>query len=404
MVKRRSRDDGGLYWSESRQRWIAEITIGYRPDGKRITRKASGKTKTDAKAKLKEMLRDLDDGLPSEPANYTVGDAVTSWLTYGLSGRDAETVKNYTNLANVHIIPRVGRRKLRELSAEDVDKWLADVAGQVSTRTVRLLHSILSRSVKHAQARDKVKRNVVALCEVPTGLEGRPSKSLTLEQAESVLKAAEKSPLHAYIVLSLLIGARTEELRALTWDHVDLNGDSSTNPPVLRSISVWRSVRAGGDTKTRKSRRTLAMPLRCVVALRLHRMRQRITKQAAGKRWREHDLVFASKVGTELDAHNVRREFRKVVKAAGLRPEDWTPREMRHSFVSLLSDAKVPLEDISRLCGHSGTAVTEQVYRHQIRPVMVEGATAMDQIFAKPHDLRGVVTQLVTRSPDGPQR
>jgi integrase len=70
------------------------------------------------------------------------------------------------------------------------------------------------------------------------------------------------------------------------------------------------------------------------------------------------------------------------VKTAGLTPEEWTPREMRHSFVSLLSDSGVPLEDIARLCGHSGTAVTEAVYRHQIRPVMIEGATAMDRIFA----------------------
>ncbi len=57
---------------------------------------------------------------------------------------------------------------------------------------------------------------------------------------------------------------------------------------------------------------------------------------------------------------------------------------MRHSFVSLLSDAKVLIEDISRLVGHSGTAVTEAVYRKQIRPVMEEGATAMDRIFPRP--------------------
>lgn len=82
----------------------------------------------------------------------------------------------------------------------------------------------------------------------------------------------------------------------------------SANPPVPRSISVWRSVRADGDTKTQKSRRTLAMPIRCVVALRPRRIRQRATKLSAGK--------------------------------------------IRHSFVSLLSDAKVSIEDISRLCGH----------------------------------------------------
>ena len=70
-----------------------------------------------------------------------------------------------------------------------------------------------------------MKRNVVLLCDVPTGQQGRPSKALTLDQAEAVLTAAEGTAMHAYIVLSILIGARTEELRALTWDHVDLEGD-----------------------------------------------------------------------------------------------------------------------------------------------------------------------------------
>lgn len=382
MTKRRSRGDGGLHWDENRQRWIASVTIGYNPDGTRIVRKRSAKTKTDAKEKLKELVRDQDDGLPQGPVHYTVSEAVISWLEYGLGGRDPETVKNYRNLANVHIIPKIGKRKLRELSADDVDKWLAELAEIVSTRTVRLLHSILNRSVKHAQARDKVKRNVVMLCEIPAGLEGRPSKSLTLDQAEALLGAAADSPLEAYIVLSLLLGARTEELRPLPWSMVDEVGKPDADEPVLPSVSVWRSVRAGGDTKTRKSRRTLAMPTRCVDALKRHRVGQNAARRAAGKRWQESGLVFTSAVGTELDAHNVRRAFRKVVKAAGLNSSDWTPRELRHSFVSLLSDAGTSLEDIARLCGHSGSAVTEQVYRHQIRPVMVEGAVQMDRIFA----------------------
>ena len=77
----------------------------------------------------------------------------------------------------------------------------------------------------------------------------------------------------------------------------------------------------------------------------------------------------------------LRRSFRKVVAAAGLNPGEWTPRELRHSFVSLLSDAGVPIERISRLVGHSGTTTTEVIYRKQIRPVIVHGADVMDQIF-----------------------
>jgi site-specific recombinase XerC len=79
----------------------------------------------------------------------------------------------------------------------------------------------------------------------------------------------------------------------------------------------------------------------------------------AGDRWQETGLVFASDVGTELDAANVRRAFRKVV--GRLVATDWTPRELRHSFVSVLSDSGVPIEQISRLMGHNGTAVTELV-------------------------------------------
>lgn len=92
--------------------------------------------------------------------------------------------------------------------------------------------------------------------------------------------------------------------------------------------------------------------------------------------------MFASKVGTPLDASHVRRDFRRALKdTKDVDPAEWTPREMRHSFVSLLSDSGVPLEEISRLVGHSSTSVTELVYRHQIRPVIQTGAAAMDNLF-----------------------
>jgi integrase len=383
MTKRRSRGDGGLHWDESRQRWIATASLGYAPDGRRIVKRGSGKTKAAAKARLTEVLRDHEDGLAIAPTGYTVANAVGDWLSYGLSGRDKGTISTCTILSNTHIIPSLGARKLRDLSAEDVERWLADKAATLSTRTLQGLRSCLNRSINRAMARDKVKRNVVALCSVPKGQPGRPSKALTMAQAEIVLTAAEHTRMRGYVVVSLLTGARTEELRALTWDHVDLTGKPDSNPPVPPHIAVWRSVRAGADTKTRKSRRTLALPRRCVEALEGQRRQQDQDRIAAGPRWQEHGLVFASKVGTPLDPSHVRREFRRAIHgAAGLDAMAWTPRELRHSFVSLLSDSGVPLEEISRLVGHSSTAVTELVYRKQIRPVLQRGATAMDRIFS----------------------
>jgi integrase len=381
MSTRRGHGDGALYWVESRQRWFAAVTVGYTPAGQRIRRRVSGKTKTAAKAKLKELLRDIEDGATAS-GRYTVGDAVRDWLGFGLAGRSDATREKSRILAEQHVIPPLGVRQVRELTADEVDRWLADKAQTLSTRTLREVRSVLRRSISRAQARDKVRRNVVLLCELPKGQPGRPSKSLTLTQVRAVLAAAEGTALYAYVVLSLLIGARTEELRALTWAHVDLVGKPDADPPVPPSIEVWRSVRFGGDTKTKKSRRTLRMPLRCVEALRAQQAWRRAVREKAGKRWHANDLVFTSRVGTGLDASHVRRSFRRIVKAAGLTPGEWTPREMRHSFVSVLSDAGVSIEEISRLVGHSDTTVTETVYRHQLRPMLTEGAEAMDDIFA----------------------
>jgi integrase len=85
-----------------------------------------------------------------------------------------------------------------------------------------------------------------------------------------------------------------------------------------------------------------------------------------------------------MDAANVRRDFRRALALVpGPQAKDWTPRELRHSFVSVLSDAGIPVEEISQLVGHRGTTVTELVYRHQLRPVIQTGATVMDQLFKR---------------------
>jgi hypothetical protein len=54
-----------------------------------------------------------------------------------------------------------------------------------------------------------------------------------------------------------------------------------------------------------------------------------------------------------MDPSHVRRDFRPAIRnAPGIDPADWTPRELRHSFVSLLSDSGTPIEEIARLVGH----------------------------------------------------
>jgi hypothetical protein len=72
---------------------------------------------------------------------------------------------------------------LKELTADHLDDWLDERAEELTTRTLRLIHQILERSIRQALTRDKVRRNVASLVDVPGGHEGRPSKAMTLNQA-----------------------------------------------------------------------------------------------------------------------------------------------------------------------------------------------------------------------------
>lgn len=282
------------------------------------------------------------------------------------------------SFAENHIVPAIGAAKLRDLTADDLDDWLDGKATELATSTLAQVLSILRRSITLAQRRDLVARNVATLVTAPKGKQGRPSKALTMEQADAVLTAAAQSRLYAYVVVSLLTGIRTEEARALTWGRVHLVKVGDVPP----HIEVWRSVRAHGDTKTKKSRRTLSLPSQAVEVLKAHKAKQAADRLAAGELWQETNLVFCTTIGTELDAANVRRGFRWVVEASEV-GGSWTPRELRHSFVSLLSANGVPVESIAQLVGHAGTRVTESVYRKELRPVLTDGAEVIGRIFTR---------------------
>jgi integrase len=142
----------------------------------------------------------------------------------------------------------IGDIEVRKLTAHDVRRALTQLAKNHSSRTVVIAHNALTRALRHAEANRHILHNAAALVETPKGQQGRPSRAMTAEQAAALVEAARHARLGAYVVLCLLTGIRTEEARALRWDHVDLDA---------AAVAVWRSVRSGGDTKTGKSRRTL---------------------------------------------------------------------------------------------------------------------------------------------------
>jgi integrase len=114
------------------------------------------------------------------------------------------------------LLAKIGQ-PLRELTAVEVKNGRTSLSSKYSTRYLQIARNSLERSIRFAQIHQRVGHNVAELIETPTGKLGRPSQSLTLAQAQALLKAAENERLYAYIVVSLLSGIRTEEIRTLRW-------------------------------------------------------------------------------------------------------------------------------------------------------------------------------------------
>jgi integrase len=218
---RRGHGEDSIYFDRANNRWVGAISLGYKA-GRRVRRKVTGRTKTEVKVKLRQLRHELETGVHSS-ATYTVNDALDDWLAAGLG----------------------------ELTAGDVQETINALAGRLSTRSLQIIRNCLERAIRHAEIRDLTGRNVAALVKPPTGRPGRPSRSLTLEQARALLEAARDSRLNAYVVVSVRAGLRTEELRALRWSEVDLDAET---------VGFYRAARASGDTKTQKSRRVLLLP------------------------------------------------------------------------------------------------------------------------------------------------
>jgi hypothetical protein len=195
--------EDAVYFAADKNRYIDAVSIGFCPDGKRLRRKVSGKTKQEIRDKLQALHGELNVGLQSW-VGYTVRAAVDEWLEHGLSGRSARTVQLYRDGVRP-LTDRLGPGCCAKLSAADVRSALAVLSGQLSTRLLQIAHNCLVRAIRHAESNDLVGRNVAALIRPPAGHEGRPSKALSVDQAQELLRAAaderpDGSPhrLHAY--------------------------------------------------------------------------------------------------------------------------------------------------------------------------------------------------------------
>lgn len=386
-AKRGRRGAGTVFYDRARKRYVGQLSLGRDPQTGRRKRgpKVSAATEAECWDLLDEQRQELRKTATVAPWNTTVARVMADLM----ATPPAEWKSIVTREVNAHHAARItkalGSARLVKLTPGDVERFLHTLADRgYSTATIGATKGLLARAIRRAQRDGLVGRNVAELAEMPRGTQ-RKSKALTLGQVATLLGADLDTWWRAYLVTGITLGLRPGELLGLRWEDVDLAGGVVR---VRKSLKQKRDRSTGhmllvlDDLKTERSKRTLQMPRSVASVLKALRTEQAAARLRLGRHYTDHGLVFCSAEGKPCWRSTVYRGFRKRTEAAGI-PGVWHPHEMRHTFVSVLSDAGVDIEDIADAAGHINSNVTRTVYRHVIADKITRAPAAMDEIFGQ---------------------
>ncbi len=349
------------------------------PDGKRHW--VSAKTKTECWRKLNVAMADADRGILPGPANLTVERYLASWLADSVKGTVSRTTYDgYKRDVHYHIIPELGRRKLKEVTPGDIRHLYRKTAERgLKDRSIEYVHTTLRKSLKAAVVDRLISHNPtdgVRPLKTPAGT-AKESKALAPYQVKALLKATSESRLEALYVVAIHTGLRRGELLGLKWTDADLNAGTLA---VRRSLDVDGTFKS---PKNRAARRTLKLTPRAVDALKAHKVRQNAERLQAGSRWQDHNLVFPNTVGKPMNAGNLyRRDFQPLLERAGLADEGFTIHSLRHTFATTLAEKRVHPSTAQRMLGHSDIRMTLAIYTHATDGMQDAATDALEEAFS----------------------
>ena len=391
MAQRSRRGRGTVFYDEARKCWVGQLSLGRDPQtGKRRrSPKVTAATGDECRDLLAEMLAEFKETRDVARRDVTVAMVLQDLL----ASPPAEWASPLTLRSNADRIAgttaALGKIKLQRLTVGQVERMLRDMAAAGSSSdSMRRARALLARAIRRAQRDGLVHRNVAELAEVPRGTV-RKSRAMTLDQVRALL-ALKLTPFwRAYLVTALTCGLRPGELLGLTWDDVDFADGAIRVRHCLKALPGpdGKRVLTLADLKTERSRRTMQLPRDAAVVLRALKAQQAKDRLRLGSAYTDSGLVFAMESGGPRWPQDVRRQFAGLCERAGL-GAGWHPHETRHTWVSVLSDAGVDIEDIADAAGHINSSVTRNVYRHQIADKVTKAPAAMDSIL-NPAEVNG---------------
>lgn len=378
MAKRRGDGEGSIYQAVD-GRWRAEVSLGYKPDGKVKRKIIYGRTRADVSASLKKTLREQQLGINVRPERQTLSDFLQIWLEGTVAPKNRpQTLRSYQWIIESHLKPGLGKLSLEKLGPQRVQDFLAERhASGLSAGTVKHIRATLRAALSQAHRWQLVHQNAAKLVTVPRGERYKPTV-LTPEQARVFLAAAKSHRNGSLLTTAITLGLRRGEILGLRWTDVDLQEGM-----LHVRHSLEREKGAGlrlSPPKSERAKRSLRLPAITLQALVEQRDRQEVDRQWAGSRWKDLDFIFTTSIGSPLPPEKVNGELSAVLTAAKLPKIRF--HDLRHTSATLLLSLGVHPKLVQETLGHSTFQLTMDTYSHMMPTLRNEVADRMDSVFA----------------------
>jgi len=370
MTRKRGQNEGSIY-QRSDGTWCAQVSI----QGRRLTKYA--RTRNECREWVKTTLDQIEHGLTFAGAQANLREYLVEWLNSIRPSLRPKTTQQYEAVVRMHILPLLGEIKLKDVRPDQVQAlYNVKLEEGKSKSTVRIIHAVLHKAFAQAMRWGLISRN-------PADAVARPkpgSKSMkVLNEAQIItfLSMVAETRYEALYYLAVTTGLRQGELLGLQWTDIDWpSGQIQVQRQLQRVAGKGLLLVA---PKSKAGKRVVVVGNKAIEKLRKHFKMQQIERQLAANRWQEHDLVFASTIGTPEDPRNLFRHFKQVLKNAGL-PEIRF-HDLRHSAATLMLQQGVHPKIVQERLGHASITLTLDTYSHVIPSMQHDIADKLDEIL-----------------------
>lgn len=335
--------------------------------------------KKEAVELLRKIQQEQHQGtLPTGP-QQTLEQYLKEWLAAHKHTIRPRSWERYEAIIRLHLVPTLGKLTLQKLTAQHLDRlYRQKLEDGLKPKTVAAIHTMLHTALDKAVKLGLVGRNVCEMASPPRVVR-KEITPLNLEQIRQLLEAAKGHPQETLFILALATGMRRGELLGLKWQDIDLERGVLRISRALVRLPTGQGY-AEAETKTAKSRRSIALTAFAVEALKKHREIQQQWRDAAGAFWQDNDYVFCKPMGEHLDpGYDVLVQLKKLLDKVGL--PNIRFHDLRHSTATLLLSKGVHPKIVQEILGHSEIGMTLNTYSHVLPTMQKEAMEKLDDLF-----------------------